>query len=253
MRGPATVFMPRTPSASVLCVALLVCGPQWSFAQSAFDIKTIDPHSFRAMALRLSEGQAPKIDGHLTEEAWMLAPVQGNFIQREPSFGEPSTEKTEFRVLYDDDTLYVGVWVWDSFPEGIMASELKRDAGLNKGDQLKINLDTFHDHRNTFYFSTNPLGAYKDAQNIENGRTINYDWNGVWNNRTSIDDKGWYVEIAIPLSQLRFKTTIGEAVWGLNVARILFRKNEESYWVPFPREWGASASRAPRMPASWEG
>lgn len=232
--------MPRIPAACVICVICVICGPRWSFAQSAFDIKTVDPETFRAIAFRLSEGQAPRVDGKLTDEAWALAPAQGNFLQREPSYGQPSTEKTEFRVLYDDNTLYIGVWVWDSFPEGIMGSELKRDAGLNKGDQIKINLDTFHDHRNAFYFSTNPLGAYKDANTVENGRTINYDWNAVWDNRTSIDDKGWYIEIAIPLSQLRFKTTIGEAVWGMNVCRILFRNNEESYWVPFPREWGPS-------------
>ena len=211
-----------------------------AFAQAPFDIKLIDPETFRATALRLAEGQQPDIDGRLTEEAWALAPSQGNFIQREPSFGAPATEPTEFRILYDDRMLYIGVWVFDSSPAGIMGSELKRDSGLNKGDQLKITIDTFHDHRNAFYFSTNPLGAYKDANTAENGRTINYDWNAVWDNKTSIDDKGWYIEIAIPLSQLRFRTTIGESTWGINFCRILFRKNEESYWVPFPREWGPS-------------
>ena len=209
-------------------------------AQSAFDIKTIDPETFRAIAFKLADGQQPRIDGKLTDEAWSLAPVQGNFVQREPAYGQASSEKTEFRVLYDDKTLYLGVWVWDANPEGILASEMKRDAGLNKGDQIKITIDTFHDHRNAFYFSTNPLGAYKDANTVENGRTINYDWNAVWDNKTSVDDMGWYIEIAIPLSQLRFKTAIGESVWGINLCRILFRKNEESYWVPFPREWGAS-------------
>lgn len=215
--------------------ALAQAGPP-----SGFDIKTVDPETFRAMAFRITDAQRPTIDGRLTEEAWALAPAQGNFVQREPQYGAPASEKTEFRILYDERALYIGVWVWDSDPEGIMGSEMKRDAGLNKGDQLKITLDTFHDHRNAFYFSTNPLGAYKDANTVENGRTINYDWNAVWNNRTSIDDKGWYVEIEIPLSQLRFRTTVGESTWGLNLCRILFRKNEESYWVPFPREWGAS-------------
>jgi hypothetical protein len=223
----------------VICVIGVICGSD-AFAQSAFDIKTIDPETFRAIAFKLADGQQPKIDGRLTDDVWALAPAQGNFVQREPVYGQPSTEKTEFRVLYDDKTLYLGVWVWDGNPAGILASEMKRDAGLNKGDQLKITIDTFHDHRNAFYFSTNPLGAYKDANTVENGRTINYDWNAVWDNKTSIDDQGWYVEIAIPLSQLRFKTTIGESLWGINLCRILFRKNEESYWVPFPREWGAS-------------
>ncbi len=214
--------------------------PSAAAAQPAFDIKSIDPETFRAMAYRLADGQQPEIDGRLTDEAWTLAPVQGNFVQREPAYGSPSTERTEFRVLYDNRTLYIGVWVFDSDPAGIMGSEMKRDSGLNKGDQLKITIDTFHDHRNAFYFSTNPLGAYKDANTVENGRTINYDWNAVWDNKTSIDGQGWYVEIASPLSQLRFRTTIGESTWGLNLCRILFRKNEESYWVPFPREWGPS-------------
>ena len=208
--------------------------------QGNFDIKTVDPATFRAIAHKITDAERPDIDGRLTDEAWTLAPAQGNFIQREPSYGAPSSERTEFRILYDDRSIYIGVWVWDSDPGGIMGSEMKRDAGLNKGDQLKITLDTFHDHRNSFYFSTNPLGAYKDANTIENGRTINYDWNAVWNNKTTIDDQGWYIEIEIPLSQLRFKTTIGESTWGLNVCRILFRKNEEAYWVPFPREWGAN-------------
>lgn len=221
-------------------VGLAVFAGTPAHAQSSFEITAIDPETFRAMAYRLADGQQPEIDGRLTDEAWALAPVQGNFIQREPAYGAPETEKTEFRVLYDDRTLYIGVWVWDSAPAGIMGSELKRDAGLNKGDQLKIAIDTFHDHRNSFYFSTNPLGAYKDANTVENGRTINYDWNAVWNNKTSIDERGWYVEIAIPLSQLRFRSSIGESTWGLNLCRVLFRKNEESYWVPFPREWGAS-------------
>ena len=232
MRAAVRVFV---------CVICVIRGPDASaLAQSAFDIKTIDPETFRAIAFKLADGQQPKIDGQLTDEAWALAPAQGNFVQREPEYGKPSSEKTEFRVLYDDKTLYLGVWAWDDDAARIMASEMKRDAGLNKGDQLKITIDTFHDHRNAFYFSTNPLGAYKDANTVENGRTINYDWNAVWDNKTSIDDQGWYIEIAIPLSQLRFKTAIGESLWGINLCRILFRKNEESYWVPFPREWGAS-------------
>jgi len=203
------------------------------------DITKIDHESYEAVATRLPAGRAPKIDGTLNDAEWQLAPVQGRFIQREPQFGWESTERTEFRILYDDKTLYVGVWAFDSDPKGIIASELKRDSLLRKGDQIKITLDTFHDHRNAFYFATNPLGALKDSQSVEEGRTINYDWNAVWANKTSIDDQGWYVEIAIPLSQLRFNASAGEAVWGLNVCRIIMRKNEETYWVPFPREWQA--------------
>jgi len=201
------------------------------------DITKIDHETFAAIAVKLPAGHAPKIDGRLDDAEWQLAPVQGRFVQREPQFGWAATEPTEFRVLYDDKTLYIGVWAYDSDPAHIVASEMKRDSRLAKGDQIKITLDTFHDHRNAFYFSTNPLGALKDANSVEEGRTINYDWNAVWENKTSVDDRGWYVEIAIPLSQLRFTGGPGDTVWGLNLCRIVIRKNEESYWVPFPREW----------------
>jgi hypothetical protein len=211
-----------------------------SAAAQTFDITKIDPETFRAMAVRIPPGQTPRIDGRLDEEIWTRGPASGNFVQREPDYGAVSTEKTEFRILYDDRKIYFGVWLWDSDPAGIMGNEMKRDSGLRRGDQLKIVIDTFHDHRNGFYFSTNPLAALKDANTVENGRTINYDWNIVWENETSIDEKGWYVEIAIPLSQLRFRTTVGESTWGLNLCRIIMRKNEEAYWVPFPREWTAN-------------
>jgi Domain of unknown function (DUF5916)/Carbohydrate family 9 binding domain-like len=203
------------------------------------DINSIDHEAFAAAATRLPAGRRPKIDGRLDDAEWQLAPAEGRFIQREPKFGWASTERTEFRILYDDKNLYFGIWAYDDEPDQIRASELKRDSQLRKGDQIKITLDTFHDHRNALYFSTNPLGALKDANSVEEGRTINYDWNAVWENKTSIDDQGWYVEMAIPLSQLRFKGGAGETIWGLNVCRIIIRKNEETYWVPFPREWQA--------------
>ncbi|HUE87336.1 MAG TPA: DUF5916 domain-containing protein [Vicinamibacterales bacterium] len=225
----------RTPG--FLFAALFVAA---SAGAQPFDITKIDPETFRAMAVRIPPGQTPHIDGRLDEEVWTLGPASGDFVQREPDFGAPSTERTEFRILYDDRKIYFGVWLWDSDPSGIMGNEMKRDSGLRRGDQLKIVIDTFHDHRNGFYFSTNPLAALKDANTVENGRTINYDWNIVWENETSVDDQGWYVEIAIPFSQLRFRTTVGESTWGLNLCRIIMRKNEEAYWVPFPREWTAN-------------
>lgn len=227
-------------------VSALVCALSCAATAAAqsFDISRIDPETFRVVAVRLPEGQAPRIDGRLDDEVWTLGEAQGNFVQREPQFGAPSTERTEFKILYDDRKIYFGVWLWDSDPAGIIGNEMKRDSGLRRGDQLKIVIDTFHDHRNGFYFSTNPLAALKDANTVENGRTINYDWNVVWENETSVDDLGWYVELAIPFSQLRFRTTIGEATWGLNLCRIIMRKNEETYWVPFPREWTAERFRA---------
>ena len=209
-----------------------------SGAAPDFDINAVVPDTFRIIAVRLPEGQAPKIDGRMDDEVWHLAEAAGDFVQREPRFGARITERTEFRILYDEKWIYFGIWAYDSDPDGIIASELKRDAGLKKGDQVKVVIDTFHDHRNNFFLATNPLGARKDSYDVDNGRIVNYEWNGVWECKTSRDRSGWYVEIAIPLSQLRFKASPAETVWGLNVCRIIARKQEEAYWVPYPREWG---------------
>lgn len=211
--------------------------PQPPDPPAAIDVNKIDPETFAALAERLQPGEEINIDGHLEEAAWQRAKAQGRFIQREPDFGLESSQRTEFKILYDDKNLYFGIWAFDTEPDKIVATEMKRDSGLRKSDQIKIDIDTFRDKRNAFYFSTNPLGAFKDANSTENGRVINYDWNAVWRNKTSRDEHGWYIEIAIPFSQLRFKGGPGETVWGLNICRILLRRNEDSYWVPFPREW----------------
>ena len=210
-------------------------------AQPAFlDVTRIDPLTFRTIAARLPEGRTLRIDGRLDDEVWALAPAAGDFVQREPRAGAPASERTEFRVLYDDRKIYFGVWAFDSDARGIHATEMRRDSGLNKGDRIAIVIDTFFDRRNGFYFATNPLGAMKDAQYTDNARVRNNDWNAVWDCRTSVDDRGWYVEIAIPLSQLRFENHLGERTWGLNVARSIVRKNEDTYWVPYPRVQGAN-------------
>jgi len=204
------------------------------------DMESLDPHDFRAVAARLPEGVAPRIDGQLDDAAWQLAPAFGNFYQREPEVGALSTHRTEFRVLYDNSRIYVATWAYEPHEGGIVASELMRDAPLHKGDQVRVVFDTFHDHRNYFYFSTNPLGAMKDAFVSDNG-TMNFEWNAVWEVRTSTDEDGWYSEFEIPQSQLRFRDQDGEQVWGVNVMRIVMHNREESSFVPLPREWGNPA------------
>jgi len=152
------------------------------------DVYSIDPHDFRAGAVRVPEGMAPRIDGRLDDDVWQLAPASGNFIQREPVVGAPSTHRTEFRVLYDDRAIYVAIWAFEPHPGGIIASEMLRDSGLRKGDAVRIVFDTYHDHRNDFYFSTNPLGAQKDGYATENGR-MNFDWNAVWEVKATQDGR----------------------------------------------------------------
>ena len=168
------------------------------------------------------------IDGSLDEAPWRQAPKIGDLIQRIPEAGAEPTEKTEVTLLYDKDNLYIGVMCYDSEPQRVLASEMARDASLRADDRLEIVLDTFRDHSNAFYFSTNPAGAFVDGLVFANGETNN-DWDAIWIVRTEQTDDGWSAEFAIPFKTLNFPA--GETVWGFNISRTIQRKLEENRWT----------------------
>ena len=168
------------------------------------------------------------IDGSLDEAPWRQAPKIGDLIQRIPEAGAEPTEKTEVTLLYDKDNLYIGVMCYDSEPQRVLASEMARDASLRADDRLEIVLDTFRDHSNAFYFSTNPAGALVDGLVFANGETNN-DWDAIWIVRTEQTEDGWSAEFAIPFKTLNFPA--GETVWGFNISRTIQRKLEENRWT----------------------
>jgi hypothetical protein len=219
------------PVRSLFSVCLLF--PALGFGQEGQDQAPLS----RAKAVRTSE--VILIDGRLDEEAWSAAPVLDHFTQRDPIEGEPVSERTEVRILYDTERLYFGIRCFDRRPDLIIANEMRRDVFLRNNDCIEVTLDTFLDHRTAFQFSTNPLGAQRDGL-ITAERMMeeqNWDWNGVWENASRIDSLGWTAEIAIPFTTLRFVPDSDEP-WGLNIARIIARKREDAYWSPVLRDYG---------------
>ncbi len=177
------------------------------------------------------------IDGNLDEAAWSLAEPAADFIQNEPRTGEPSTERTEVRILYDDENLYLGVYCFDSLGrEGVTLSTLARDYPPRDTDHFTMVFDTFDDNRNGFSLSTNPGGAMRDGQITGDGETRNYDWDGIWYVKTQITELGWQAEIAIPFRTFRFRDQ-EQQVWGLNFGRRIRRKNESTHWSAIPRPY----------------
>ncbi|MBI2189240.1 MAG: carbohydrate binding family 9 domain-containing protein [Acidobacteria bacterium] len=174
------------------------------------------------------------VDGALDEPDWSRAPIAAGFIQNDPREGEPASEETEVRVLYDADNLYVGVLARDRDPAAILTSELAKDFNRQSGDDFEIVLDTFHDGRNGYMFATNARGARWDAQMINEGREINENWDALWQVRTRTTQDGWYAEIAIPFRTLRFGSAPTQT-WGVNFQRRVRRRNEDSFWAPLPR------------------
>ena len=187
----------------------------------------------------------PRLDGVLDEEAWLTAAVIDDFIQQEPSEGEPATERTVVRMMYDEQSVYIGVEAYDSQAGGVIATEMRRDsARLLDEDNFQIIFDTFRDLRSGYMFVTNPLGAKLEQQISEEGEggrrgnssNINRDWDGVWHVASRQTDEGWVSEIAIPLVTLRFPAAERQ-VWGVNLMRNIRRKNEQVFWAPVPKAY----------------
>jgi Domain of unknown function (DUF5916)/Carbohydrate family 9 binding domain-like len=174
---------------------------------------------------------AVHLDGRLNESLWQSADSIWEFRQREPAQGAPSTERTVLKVARDQVALYVGVHAYDSDLRGIRATQLRRDADLTVDDEITLLIDSFHDRRSGFVFSTNPNGAMWDAQ-FTGVDEVDENWNGIWDVAVSRDSTGWTAEFRIPFRTLRFRS--GGGTFGFNAQRFIRRKNEVALW----RGWG---------------
>jgi hypothetical protein len=239
-----TCTVRRDPSAKLLGLALLLSLFTGRAAAQNHDHAAMDRSQYRITVQHAS--RLPDIDGQLSDEAWRTAEVVGGFTQQEPAEGEPSTERTEVRLLYDAGHLYVAVHAFDSEPDGIIATEMRRDSPrLLDEDNFQIILDTFRDSRSGYMFVTNPLGAKLEQQIFEEGggsargssSNVNRNWDGVWVVAARRTGDGWVAEIAIPMVTLR-SPDVEVQTWGINFMRNIRRKNEQAYWAPIPKPYG---------------
>ncbi len=171
---------------------------------------------------------APVIDGVLDEPVWSEGVLLEPMIQTLPIEGDPPTEHTEIRLLYDRDFLYLGIRMYDSDPGALIAKQMVHDADMTSDDRINLSFDTFNDHRNAYFFQINPAGTRSDAL-IENNRTFRRDWNGIWYAESSVDDEGWSAEFAIPFKTVSFDARAG--TWGFEAERQIRRKNEVGRWA----------------------
>ncbi|MCI0601448.1 carbohydrate binding family 9 domain-containing protein [bacterium] len=171
----------------------------------------------------------PRIDGNLDEEVWKGALVVSDFKQRLPREGSTPTEQTDMLILYTERSLFLGFRAYDSQPQKIVATVMKRDDfDLVQNDQLAFAIDSYNDGRNGYWFSTNPLGARVDAQFANEGDLWEPNWNGIWECKSQITDQGWIAEVEVPFSTLRFhKASIN--IMGINFFRRIIRTNEQIF------------------------
>ncbi len=198
--------------------------------------------------------EAPTLDGDvLNDPAWAQATPVTGFTQEQPNEGEPVSERTEVRVIFTNDTLYIGAVMYDRDPSGIIVSDARRDAPMDDTDSFQMIVDTYRDRQNGFVFGTNPAGIEYDGQVTNEGQGggglgpgqmqssgsgsgFNINWDGAWTVRTRTGEHGWSAEFAIPFRTLRYPANATQT-WGINFQRNIRRKNERAYWAPIPRQF----------------
>ncbi|MDR2496019.1 MAG: carbohydrate binding family 9 domain-containing protein [Tannerellaceae bacterium] len=204
----------------------LICLSAYNaYAQS----DSIAGRTFRATRTEI----APAIDGSLHDDCWLsVGEWSATFTQQRPDEGKPETEETHIKILYDNHNIYVAFQAYDSEPDKINRWLAPRDQ--LKGDAVCIIFDSYNDRRTGFAFIL-AAGGNKADFLCSNNDNDDYTWNAVWDGKVSHDGKGWYAEMSIPLSQLRYAPSEGEQQWGFTAIRVIDRKKEQTFLHLIPQ------------------
>ncbi|HET7230682.1 MAG TPA: DUF5916 domain-containing protein [Longimicrobium sp.] len=239
------------PRVAVLAVALLAArgATAQELASSATPARSTAAAQPRAAApgspqrtLRAAAAVSIHVDGKLDEAAWATAPMANEFTQQGPDEGKASTERTEARVLWDGDALYVGMRMYDAHPDSILAQLTRRDEG-STSDGARVFIDSYNDKRTAFVFGINPRGVKDDFLRFDDAAGIDFGWDAVWDGAARVDSAGWTAEFRIPLSQLRFSAaSVSGGRLGVNFRRYIARRGEAAFWAPIPATSNAFVS-----------
>ncbi len=194
-----------------------------------------------------------KFDGTVDDACWQnVKPLQ--MVMHTPTFGNQPTEKSEVMICYDNSFLYVGARLFDTNPSDMLISSKKRDESEVASEELMLIFDSFNDKENALGFATTPTGLRsdftisKDAMGMEgppDEGPFNMSWNTFWDVKTSRNEQGWFAEIRIPFSSMRFKDNEGKIVMGLICIRKIAHKNEVDIFPAIPPNWGESSAYRP--------
>ena len=191
-----------------------------------------------------------RIDGQLDEALYASVPAISDFIQIEPREGSPATQRTDVWLFFDDNRVYVTARCWESDLERMVANEMRRDNGTNYSgsDNVGFLFDTFYDRQNAIVFLFNPIGGRNDGQ-VTNERQYNGDWNPIYDFAVGRFEGGWTVEFALPFKSFRYRSGRTQ-IWGFNVIRNNYWKNERSSITRVPAAAGIAGLQRPSLAAT---
>jgi hypothetical protein len=186
------------------------------------------------------------IDGSLSEIGWSQAESANGFINYSPLPGTEPTQDTDVKILYDDDAIYIGAFLWDDDPASILREYSLRDDGRSNASEFSVIIDTYQGQQNASVFSVTAAGVQYDSQKTGGNDNEDKNWDAVWESALSIDDKGWFVEMRIPYSALRFVEK-PEQIWNINFIREIRRTREQNSWNPINPEIGSHLIQMGRL------
>ncbi|MGM0567121.1 MAG: DUF5916 domain-containing protein [Bacteroidota bacterium] len=179
--------------------------------------------NFDKNAVAVRVGEKPDINGKLDDSVWSFARETHSFTQYDPKHGENPSFKTVVRFLYDDEALYVGAVMHDSYPDSILTELGERDNTPN-ADRFEIKLDTYLQQQDAYVFAVSASGVQRDY------RQRDWSYDAVWQSAVDISEKGWSVEMKIPYSAFRFPDK-EKQTWGLQIIRNIRRSREQIVWA----------------------
>ena len=217
--------MTAIPAAMLAAMLAHILGvPDIALAQNQNPVDLTPPTT---QITRIEESQAPVIDGVLDDIVWQSIPALDDFRQIDPVYGGEPSERTELRLAYDNNNLYISIYAHDSEPDQIIATQKQFDGNLGRDDSVKIFIDPNASRRNGYIFEVNSLGGYVDAL-IQNNTDFIKNWTAIWQADGARVDDGWTAEVAIPFRILSFDPAGTD--WGFDIYRVIRRKNENVRW-----------------------
>lgn len=169
------------------------------------------------------------LDGSMDESVWQSAEIAKDFIMHNPDNGKPLAyeKRTEVRVLYDNDAIYVGAMMYDDEPQKIMREITQRDDD-GSTDFFGVSVNGYNDGQQEFRFLVTAAGVQWDA-NANSTTGEDTSWDAIWESNVKVTDQGWCAEIKLPYSALRFSKD-KDKIWGIQFFRQLRRYRQLYTW-----------------------
>lgn len=205
---------------------------------SIFSVKAYSQKINQEYAIRIKKAIDPiKVDGEFNEQSWQKAEVADKFFMVQPMDTSYAVAKTEVRMTYDDNNIYVAAINYSPKPGKYIVESMRRDYSFNNNDNFFVCFDTYNDLTNGFLFGLNAAGAQTDATQ-SNGGSGNYNWDNKWDSKVIQYNDRWVCEIAIPFKTIRYKK--GVMQWGVNFSRLDLKQQEKSAWAPMPTNFATA-------------